>query len=152
MNAILEDIKYLIVHHTSQSYDFPEFIRFRHKIIRGWDDIGYHYVIGNGRLFTKDGKIYQGHPENMEGAHSLGYNLNSLGICMVGDFDRDHPTEQQLHSLVDLLYEKSVQYEISLGNILGHNEIPNVTKSCPGKNVNMNEIRELVSLRLERVV
>lgn len=56
-----ESINYLIVHHSGTSpslvtrLDSPDLMRLRHKHLRGFEDIGYHYVIGGNGLFTKDG-------------------------------------------------------------------------------------------------
>jgi hypothetical protein len=64
---------------------------------RGWDAIGYHYVILNGRLGPyKMNSYFDGHVEtgrpldddaDMEldekGAHAFGYN-NAVGICLIG--------------------------------------------------------------------
>lgn len=143
--------KFVIIHHTERNNDFPVFVRWRHKFLRKWDDIGYHYLIGNTRPFTKDGKLYLGRPENMHGAHAQGYNFNSIGICLIGNFDNKLPSEKQMNTLIGLIREKTCKYNIPVENILGHNELPNVKKSCPGSNIDMYEIRLLVRRDLEFV-
>ena len=67
----IQQVKYIIVHHTERNNDFPFFVRLRHKYLRGWDDVGYHYLIGNTRPFTKDGKLYRGRSEDFEGSPCL---------------------------------------------------------------------------------
>lgn len=137
----LNSPEFIIIHHTERNNDFPVFVRWRHKFLRKWDDIGYHYLIGNTRPFTKDGKLYFGRPENMHGAHAQGYNYNSIGICLIGNFDKKFPSEKQMNTLVTLIREKIWQYNIPVKNVLGHNELPDIKKSCPGSNVNMDETR-----------
>jgi len=96
-------------------------------------------MIGNGR-FTVDGELYVGRPEIYEGAHALGYNGHSIGICLIGNLDESKPTEKQLKTLFDFLIEKIEKFNIPIENVLGHNEINPLT-SCPGKNLDMNYIR-----------
>ena len=141
--------QFIIVHHTQRNNDWPSFIRWRHKHLRGWNDIGYHYVIGNTRPFTKDGKIYIGRPENVEGAHALGYNFKSIGICLVGNFNRTFPSENQMRTLLDITKQIMSRYQIPIGNVFGHGELPKGKESCPGKNIDMNEVRWAIEQNLE---
>jgi N-acetylmuramoyl-L-alanine amidase len=141
----IESVRYLIVHHSERELDFPGLVRFRHRFIRGWEEIGYHYLIGNGYFLTRDGEIYKGRDERMEGAHTLGYNPIALGICLLGNRDQTPPSKKQLETLMLLLLTKKSEYGITTDNVLGHNEIPGVNKSCPGKLVDMEEIRRRIS-------
>jgi N-acetylmuramoyl-L-alanine amidase len=143
---------YIIVHSTGREFDFPLLIKMRHKLLMGWEDIGFHYIIGNGRMFTENGKIYTGRPADSVGTHLTGYNINSLTICLIGDFDRNYPNPAQTFSLLELLADKMKQYHIPLANVIGHDEIPGVIKSCPGKKFNMTDIRELISMRYRDVI
>jgi len=58
---------------------------------KGWW-VGYHFFI------EKDGKITQTRALNEEGAHTIGMNNSSIGICFAGNFDVTMPTEAQLNS------------------------------------------------------
>ena len=144
-------IKYLVVHHSGTSpslvtrLDSPGLMRIRHKHLRGFEDIGYHYVIGGNGLFTSDGRLYKGRPEHYEGAHALGYNGASLGICMMGNFEVDMPTSRQLETLYDILLEKSDEYNIPAENIVGHRELEGFNTACPGKNLDVGMIRSVLS-------
>ncbi len=142
----LNTVDHVIVHHSSRRYDLPAFVRFRHRL-RGWEDTGYHYLIGDGR-FSEDGKLYTGRLEEHQGAHALGYNDRSLGVCLIGNLDIDHPTERQIESLLRFLERYRTAKRIPLERILGHRELPDVIKSCPGSNVSMDRLRE--SLRTGR--
>ena len=55
---------------------------------RGYSKIGYHYVI------KLDGKIEKGREENEMGAHCLGENLYSIGICYIGGLSEDKETPE----------------------------------------------------------
>ena len=143
--------QFIIIHHTQRNNDWPSFIRWRHRHLRRWDDIGYHYIIGNTRPFTKDGKIYIGRAENVEGAHALGYNFKSIGVCLIGNFNKTFPSEKQMNSLVTIIKQVTSHHKISVENILGHGELPNGKKSCPGKNIDMDEVRLAVRQNLEFV-
>lgn len=50
---------------------------------RGWDGIGYHYVI------RRDGRIEPGRPIMDVGAHVKGVNRESVGVVWVGGIDED---------------------------------------------------------------
>ncbi len=139
----LNIVNYIIVHHTSRNNDFPFFIKMRHIYLRGWENIGYHYLIGNKRPFTINGKLYVGRPEAFEGAHAIGYNKESLAVCLIGDFDKVSPSSKQMKALVCFLKKKIKQYNIPIESILAHNELSTTTKTCPGKNVNIELIRAL---------
>ena len=45
---------------------------------RGFDSIGYHLVI------RRNGTVENGRPFEKQGAHTLGENVDSIGICLVG--------------------------------------------------------------------
>ena len=95
----------------------------------GYLKIGYHYVI------RRDGTVEAGRkfPDEV-GAHAYGVNQISCGICMVGGVDEmlrpeNNFTADQFHSLALLLGELSSQYPDA--EILGHRDLPKVTKACP---------------------
>lgn len=139
------DVKYIIVHHTQKERDFPAYVKLRHVHIRGWEHVGYHYLIGRGKPFSRSGKVYHGRPEAYVGAHALGFNRSSIGIALIGDLDKQKPTREQLVSLFRFLKEKTAQYNIPVGNVLGHRELPGVTKTCPGRNIDMEFIRAVLA-------
>ena len=81
----------------------------------------------------------------LRGAHASGYNLNSLGVCLIGNFNRVMPSEKQFEALFSFLEEKINQYKIPIKNVIGHSEIPGVDKSCPGRLLNMSYVRAIIS-------
>ena len=50
---------------------------------KGYNGIGYHYVIG------LNGEVWKGRDINLIGAHTQGQNANSIGICYVGGVDKN---------------------------------------------------------------
>ena len=89
---------------------------------------GYHYYI------TRDGTVTQTRHEQLVGAHAVGYNRNSLGVCYEGGLDKegkpaDTRTYRQKRALRDLL--KKLKAKHPGARILGHRDLPNVHKDCP---------------------
>jgi N-acetylmuramoyl-L-alanine amidase len=89
---------------------------------RGFNRIGYHYVI------YVDGRTVKGREDYEQGAHCKdgGMNNMSLGICMVG---MDKYSVEQWDSLANL-----VLLDYGGLEVFGHNEF-NKKKTCPGFNV-----------------
>jgi N-acetylmuramoyl-L-alanine amidase len=131
--------EYIIIHHSATKQGGVESFRRAHKA-KGWRDVGYHYIIGNGTQ-SKDGEIEKGRAENDNGAHcpDQGMNFKSLGICLVGNLQEQKPTEKQMHSLEILCRELMKEYGIPYTRIKGHGEI--MPTNCPGKNFNMASFR-----------
>lgn len=98
----------------------------RWHIEKGYNDIGYHYVI------YIDGSVHVGRDIKIEGAHCLGYNANSIGVCYVGGLDsfgnpKNTMNEKQVDSLIKLC--KGFKNKYPIIKILGHNELSN--RDCP---------------------
>lgn len=118
---LANQVKYLIVHCSDSPHgrgDNAETIH-RWHLARGWDGIGYHYVI------TEDGTIENGRPEYWNGAHVNGYNHKSIGVCLIGE---GIYTLKQLHSLENLMCKLKVKYPHA--EITGHTNMDS-SKGCP---------------------
>ena len=103
-------------------------IRRWHKE-RGFDDIGYHYVI------DLDGTIEHGRDESLVGAHCKGYNATSIGICYIGGCDKnmkpkDTRTPEQRRSMLSLVRKLVNKYKIPVTQIWAHHDF-NKHKACP---------------------
>ena len=70
----------LILHHAAAKTCSADDVH-RWHLQNGWVGIGYHFFV------RKDGSVYRGRPENAIGAHTVGYNSVSIGICFEGNFD-----------------------------------------------------------------
>lgn len=94
---------------------------------RGFDGIGYHFLV---RL---DGTVEPGRPLEKIGAHCLGHNSHSIGICYVGGLTKDGKspkdtrTPAQREALRGLVaYLRRIFPNITLH---GHREF--AAKACP---------------------
>lgn len=97
-----------------------------HKRVRGWSDVGYHYMI------DWKGRIFQGRPVDRLGAHTEGNNRGSIGVVLLGDFSRQRPPIQQVASLKTLLRWLIAVHGISPKSIQGHHQYKYTL--CPGIN------------------
>lgn len=100
-------------------------------IDRGFDTIGYHYVI------RRSGVVEKGRAEDAEGAHAIAVNGTSIGICLVGGVDNDLQWENnfsqaQFRSLKSLIILLKNKYPIE--KIIGHYEVE-PKKECPSFDV-----------------
>lgn len=126
----MRKINWLVIHTaaTRPSMDIgAKEIRRWHKE-RGFNDIGYHYVI------RRDGRVEKGRPDARVGAHVRGHNTGSLGICLVGGVNENlvpenNYTEAQWRSLESLLNTLVEKYPEAY--VRGHRDFPNVNKACP---------------------
>jgi N-acetyl-anhydromuramyl-L-alanine amidase AmpD len=131
VKGAMRKIDLIVIHcsATKRSQDFSlEDLEACHKA-RGFKTTGYHYYI------TKDGQLHPCRPEEMVGAHARRYNAHSIGVCYEGGLDEqgrpaDTRTPAQKAALVALLRSLKVDYPDAL--ILGHRDLPWVTKKCPG--------------------
>lgn len=125
-------INTIVVHHSATSSGSPQAFAKYHVESNGWPGIGYHYVIG------KDGAVHLTNHETAISYHAAGVNTNSIGICLVGHFDQEKPTQAQISALVELC--RDIKGRLGITRIIGHREVP-APKSCPGKNLDMDALR-----------
>lgn len=94
---------------------------------RGWSDIAYNYLIGI------HGEVWEGRNIDTVGAHTVGHNTQSIGVCYVGGMDKankkpkDTRTLQQKASLLSLLIDLKKLYPQA--RIYGHRDF--AAKECP---------------------
>ena len=110
-------------------------VRREHRA-KGWDELGYHFVIGNG-TDTANGLVEVGSrwPKQKWGAHaqtpSEEFNNFGIGICLVGNFDQSRPTKEQMDSLSRLVAYLMKTYRIPADHVIGHGDTK--PTECPGK-------------------
>ena len=123
---------YIIIHHSATDPRASvEDIRTVH-LERGMDDIAYHYLIDS------NGEIHIGRSHGIPGAHARGLNQESIGVCCIGDFSITVPTPRILETLISLLSDLRVTYDIPPAHIIGHRDVLRIsidaTKTiCPGE-------------------
>lgn len=86
---------------------------------RGFNGIGYHYVI---RL---DGKLEKGRDVSLTGAHCKGWNERSIGICYIGGLDENgRPADTRTNAQKRVLYQMimDLQREYNILQVLGHRD------------------------------
>ena len=126
----------IVVHHSDTPSGNVAAFRRHHVLVNGWSDVGYHFVVCNGKGGA-DGEVQVGRDEKYQGAHAgnpkPSRNANSIGVCLVGE---DTFTEAQREALVALLTRLCKKYKItpSAATVQRHHE------KCPGSGLNMEDI------------
>jgi len=130
--------RYIVIHHSATERGNADTFDAAHRK-RGWDELGYHFVIDNGRG-GPDGRIEVGPRWKKQkwGAHTGGtpnneYNNHGIGICLVGDFSKHMPSSRQLSALRRLVKHLVSKHGISPENVIGHCDGPNASTACPGR-------------------
>ena len=143
--------KYVVIHHTATPVGSVESIHQTHLARKDadgnpWRGIGYHFVIGNGHGM-KDGAIEPTFRwrDQIEGAHAgvAAYNRTGIGVCLVGDFEKEPPTDAQFDSLTELVLTLTRRYGIGREGIKGHGELK--ATACPGRLFPMQELTQILS-------
>lgn len=148
---------FLIIHDSDSPGGNAHLIDRMHREERGWGMIGYHYVILNGHGgddswgrnpydVTKDGKLEKGRPDDVIGAHCLGFNSNSLGICLIGN-SPDQISLAQMNTLVLLCAQLMERYSIPADRVIGHRETDSgrsAGKTDP--RIDMDKLRQSLSV------
>ncbi len=158
VKKIVNKPKFLVIHHTggtdldplfdtsNQSFDV---VNRYHRERFGNDVksslgfyIGYHYFIDKAGLVTR------GRDDEDEGVHcnqiqdGKSMNLQSIGICLAGNFDATKPTDAQVASLKQLLNDKHQQWNIPVTNIYPHRHW--APKTCYGRHLSESWARDLI--------
>ncbi len=147
------NVRHVIVHHSAGSNtdtDYVNVVRniyLFHTQVNGWSDIGYNYLI------AQDGTIFQGRSfsndqldnDEVQGAHFCGKNSETMGICILGNYNTAVPTDTSVASLIKLtswkldkesldpLASSSHPANSNLGVIAGHRN--GCATECPGENL-----------------
>jgi N-acetyl-anhydromuramyl-L-alanine amidase AmpD len=119
--------EFIVLHHSAATEDQTVQSIENYHLSLGWEGVGYQYLI------NKAGQVWKGRPELYHGAHvsEQGMNKKSIGICVIGDFDKKLPTNAQVVSLTTLLKDIITRYPKI--QIKYHRDFN--PKSCPGKNI-----------------
>lgn len=108
----------IVIHH-SVSGDVPAAEIDRWHRERGFNSIGYHFVI------RQNGDIEPGRDWTQAGAHARGRNDTHLGVCLTGNFGHHPPTPAQMFSLIHLARGLCERW--------GAEEIEEHHQKCPGE-------------------
>jgi len=159
-----------VIHHTGEYIDehrdpkeLMRAVYAYHTITRGWGDIGYNFVI------DQQGNVYEGRAggPTAVGAHVAFYNLGTIGISLMGNFEREPIIPQQIQVLKIFLADLARRYDVDLTAESNHLGItsPNVSTHqevardgwgtiCPGKSIAliMEEIRRNASVFKKQLI
>jgi hypothetical protein len=158
-------VRKIIVHHTgtpNSITDYPGLARsiFKSEVNNGYIDIAYNWLIDPlGRIY--EGRFAKSYPagvphtgesdrKNVQGAHALHFNANTIGIGLMGDYRSTGPTAAMVEALTTLMTWKCARWGIDpLGaspyvtsqgetvtgvrNICGHRDT--YATACPGNTV-----------------
>jgi len=144
--------EYIVVHHSATSRGGASAFDRYHRQVNQWDELGYHFVIGNGSD-TGDGQIEVGSRWTKQkwGAHCKvpgnHYNEHGIGICLVGDFELDAPSDAQMASLSRLVAFLMSECGIPPDHVVGHGSVTGKT-ACPGRHFPMGGLQRDVGQRL----
>ncbi len=149
----------IVIHHTAASNNYTEadvagIIRGHcefHVNGRGWDDIGYNFLV------DRFGNVWEGRTGSkyapVSGAHTAGFNGQTQGVAMLGNFDSEPPPAELVSGLRQMLdwltgwhsinptgtlmltaKSSSTRFdegdEITVPSIIGHRDLGST--SCPG--------------------
>jgi peptidoglycan hydrolase-like amidase len=155
-----KSVELLAVHHTAVKGDGDtrsgaERVRALyeyHANNRGWGDVGYHYLI------DEDGQIYEGKAggKYVVAGHAYCNNIGTVGVALLGNFEVEEPSQEQLKALQWLLKDLTDTYNIdpskniqfhgkTMPPIVGHRDL--LSTDCPGFYAygTLNEIRKHVA-------
>ena len=137
--------KYIVVHNSGTREGNARVFEIYHLRVRHMKNgLAYHFVIGDGHG-SGDGRIEIGHrwTAQLNGGHVASDYLNdiALGICLVGDFNRDQPTKAQIGALEELVAYLRDRVGKSQGRraiVYAHKEINPRPTDCPGEHFPYN--------------
>ncbi|HSD83168.1 MAG TPA: peptidoglycan recognition family protein [Anaerolineae bacterium] len=114
-----------VVHHSALPLaDGPQPIQRAHLGLKGYADIGYHFLIDGL------GNLYEGRTLRARGAHTGGHNTGTVGIVLLGNFNVVEPFTRAWQTLQDLIaYLRDVYH---LTHVAGHHDFQPEETECPG--------------------
>lgn len=135
----------IVIHHSGRMAGTVPEMDARAKRA-GLNGLAYHFVIGNGAGLS-DGVVEIGYrwtqqtpgahvaappnPTSEERAFRDELNSQSIGICLIGNGDRQLFTEAQIRELIDLVRTLQRTWDIPASSVLLHSDIVDV--SNPGR-------------------
>jgi len=147
------EVYYIVIHHAASGWD-PDPLKPQSSVdtsaaeidklhrAKGYDSIGYHYVV------RFDGAVEKGRPEDLRGAHArawdgrgISYNASSIGVCFAGNCDHSGWTAEQRQSGEALIRELMRRYQVPPERVIGHREC-GLDTHCPGRLIDMEALRQ----------
>lgn len=132
--ASLEQYNRITVHHdgcvVNKHTSLDEVARDLDGILgghlkRNFGDIGYHFAVDYA------GRVWEARSLSYWGAHVSGHNEDNIGIVLLGNFEEQTPSTDQLDALNQLVVLLRQHFDISRGRVYGHIELGRTL--CPGR-------------------
>ncbi len=128
--------KMIICHHSAIKNGNAAIYERDHRR-RGMENgLAYHFLIGNG-IDSGDGEIEVGTRwiKQIKGGHVRSEEINevAIGICLVGNFDKQKPTKRQVAALKELLTYLRNEVVGRKVQFMVHTEADPRHTACPGK-------------------
>jgi N-acetyl-anhydromuramyl-L-alanine amidase AmpD len=141
---------HIIIHHSATDTGCAKSFDNYHRNVLKWSGgLGYHFVIGNG-TGSGNGEIECGPRWKAQGVGSHAgvryYNDHGIGICLVGNFEKERPTDKQIAATVELVAWLCREYDIKPENVEGHRDVKDTL--CPGRYFPMETVRRRAAARL----
>ena len=164
----LTNVTHLIIHHSAAntvSNDYAAVVRTYwdwHVNGNGWDDIGYNWLVDPNGVLYKGRAWKSDNEENILGAHNSSKNSGTSGICFIGNYVSDIPSDIGLNKVASIAAFLCDKYGIDPegssyheainkvnNNISGHGQSGGGTE-CPGTQMinRMSLIRELTASKI----
>ena len=127
----------IVIHHAGvDEGTLKSFDRYHREERHMENGLAYHFLIGNGDGLG-DGVIAVGKrwQEQLDGGHlrSATQNRTAVGICLVGNFDKNKPTANQMRSLESLTRALLQRCKLTPSAVKTHQQINVIHTRCPGR-------------------
>jgi N-acetyl-anhydromuramyl-L-alanine amidase AmpD len=138
--------RWIVIHHSATTAgNASAFDRYHRNEKTMENGLAYHFVVNNGNG-GEDGSVEVGDrwKKQLPGGHVHGDDLNeqSIGICLVGDFEHFLPSEKQVASLKALINYLTAITPIREESICGHEKMPDQQTLCPGRYLPVKRVVE----------
>jgi LysM repeat protein len=128
--------KHIVIHHSATESGTVKGMDRYHRGVGMENGLAYHFVIGNGKGMP-DGEITIGQRwiKQIKGGHLKSESLNeqSIGICLVGNFDQEPPTRKQMDHLAALVDYLTRNCRLGISAVKTHQQIHPFHTRCPGR-------------------
>lgn len=136
LNVRRDNWKRIVVHHSGIKHGNANIYDKAHRRRGMQNGLAYHFVIGNG-IDSGDGEIEVGPRwrRQLLGGHVKNYhiNLTAIGICLIGNFEKTHPSRRQLEAFTQLMDWLRGGVLPNAKRFAGHRELRGEQTICPGK-------------------
>jgi len=145
----------IVLHHSATQQGDIASIDAAHKRRtdaggKPWLGIGYHFVIGNGHGMA-DGEVQPTFRwrQQLAGAHAGNRTQNEtgIGVCLIGDFNRNPPSDRQLTAAHRLVGQLMKANRLSPRDVRRHGDLR--ATDCPGRQFPWNKFIDTLNSNVQ---